>query len=587
MKNLHKMSRKELKDAYSKSNCYDKIYINELLYNIYNQLGGTISCNIKEDYNIDDTNERTTFLHTLLKDNIAIANTLTDKYTIVGQKKSKYYVHTYVPSPLLTEDESFNGKDIFDLTTYENCCNCIVYSIYSNIDYETFGKENLSNPLKEYSFIGSYKNILSYIICIKTSIENVLKNLENWIVRIYFNTSIFELINFALNNECIELYEICNTIINYLEYIFSIDIVEIYIVSCNDKCNSDSFGLTRSMRFLPLCDNDVNILICKDADGIITNQDCKYIKSFETSAHIFYIQDIWSNDEFVNTKFSEYKHYNNVKVNLNIEFAYSSWLKYYVIYEKEFYDNNFGAFATLLAGCSGYKLKIKEDMFNIKKEEIFVILKELNKLPSGEPDKLLNLNFAFDELFLRHLFRDYLSVKTKLSEEEYYLQRNKIFNSIKYIKPNKLIDMSKINLSILIDLYNEKSNETGIEPIKAPTLNVLDSDTDEEKYYKTNIINKLYNDNSFIKTCNIEIMTYNFNAIVSLILCDLLNYNQIEDKIYDYKYIIYKNNTCKLDMNMYLSYFINLNNNNSIYISIINYIYWYFQKDIMKLISFN
>ena len=582
MKNLHKLSRKKLKDLYIKSNCYDKIYINELLNNIYNrnnQLGGDGSCNIREDYNIDDTNERTTLLHTLLKDNIAIANTLTDKYTIVGQKKSKYYVHTYVPSPLLTEDESFNGKDIFDLTIYENCCNCIVFSIYSNIDYDSFNKEYLSIKYNQYHFINSYKYILSYIICIKTSIENVLKNLENWIVRIYFNTSIFELINFALNNECIELYETCNTILNYLEYIFSIDIVEIYIVSCNDKCNSNEFGLTRSMRFLPLHEKDVNILICKDADGIITNQDCKYIKSFETGKEIFYIQEFGSDITFVNKYSSQYNFYKNDNYGNNYAIAYSQWLKYYVKHEKSFYENYFSGFVTLLAGCSGFKLKIKEDIFNIKKEEIFIILNDINTIES------VNINYGYDELFLKHLFRDYLSVRFNLSEEEYSLKRDKIFNSVKNIKYDTIINVSKVNLSTLIDLYNKKLSE----PVNVPTLDILDSDTKEEIYYKTNIINKFYSKNEIIDPYfgvekTMKMINYDFNAIASLVLCDLLNYNQTEDKIYNYINLVYNYRNNKLENNIYLSYFINLNDNMNMYIYIINYIYWYFQKDTMKLI---
>jgi len=582
MKNLHKLSRKKLKDLYIKSNCYDKIYINELLNNIYNrnnQLGGDGSCNIREDYNIDDTNKRTTFLHTLLKDNIAIANTLTDKYTIVGQKKSKYYVHTYVPSPLLTEDESFNGKDIFDLTIYENCCNCIVFSIYSNIDYDSFNKEYLSIKYNQYHFINSYKYILSYIICIKTSIENVLKNLENWIVRIYFNTSIFELINFALNNECIELYETCNTILNYLEYIFSIDIVEIYIVSCNDKCNSNEFGLTRSMRFLPLHEKDVNILICKDADGIITNQDCKYIKSFETGKEIFYIQEFGSDITFVNKYSSQYNFYKNDNYGNNYAIAYSQWLKYYVKHEKSFYENYFSGFVTLLAGCSGFKLKIKEDIFNIKKEEIFIILNDINTIES------VNINYGYDELFLKHLFRDYLSVRFNLSEEEYSLKRDKIFNSVKNIKYDTIINVSKVNLSTLIDLYNKKLSE----PVNVPTLDILDSDTKEEIYYKTNIINKFYSKNEIIDPYfgvekTMKMINYDFNAIASLVLCDLLNYNQTEDKIYNYINLVYNYRNNKLENNIYLSYFINLNDNMNMYIYIINYIYWYFQKDTMKLI---
>jgi hypothetical protein len=334
------------------------------------------------------------------------------------------------------------------------------------------------------------------------------------------------------------------------------------------------------MRFLPLHDNDVNILICKDADGIITNLDCKYIKSFETGKEIFYVEDVGNGNSFVNIKNSEYIYYTNpfFGINLNYTHAYSYWLKYYVKYEKEFYDNNFSAFITLLAGCSGFKLKIKEDIFNIKKDEIFIILKEINKIQSELSGK--SINFAFDELFLKHLFRDYLSVKINLSEEEYYLQRNKIINSVKYIKSDTIIDISKIKLSSLIDLYNEH----GIEQIKAPTLNILDSDTDEEIYYKTNIINKFYNNNSFNKRCDTKIINYNFNAITSLILCDLLNYNQTEDKIYDYINILFDYESCQLSTKMYLSYFINLNQDNDIYINIINYIYWYFQKDIMKLI---
>jgi hypothetical protein len=545
------ISRKNLKDLYydSKSNCYNKLYINELLYNNYNQLGG--DCSITKDYN---TNERTTFLYSLLKDNISIANTLTDRYTIIGNKKTNYYIHSYVPSPSLIEADSMGiNLNAFDLNIYEKCCNCITFVVYAMF-------EDVDKIINK-DLIRKYKMVLSFITCIKLSVENVKEYLKDWIVRIYLNKSIFEIINLALNNECRELYDICNKIINFLEYIFKFDNVEIYLVSCSDKCTKIDYAFSRSMRFLPLYEKDVNILICKDADGIITNDECKNIYNFANNINkIIYISTPYNYNYASNIQhmydFSNINDINKTEdgifpfysPNCNLFMNYTVVGRYYVDHEKDFYHNKYSCFISFLAGCSGFKLKIKENIFNTKKEEAFIIVKDIYK---NDTDNFIN----YDEIFLKHLFRDYLSIDvTNINEDDFIKKTNNITNGfidISHIRRN----ISVPSLDILHDLLIKKYRRISLPPF-------------DSEFYK--YIN-LYNTSDTIYSKE------DLTKLTSLILCDILNYNQTEN--IPYNYIVSITGVT----NFSLSHLLNLNVNNFLFnlIPIINYIYTYFKSAIV------
>ena len=546
-KDFHKLNNKELRNLYNTVNCKDKIYINELLkLNIQN--GG--ECKVKEGYDIDDITH-TTFLNELFTDNFAVLNNLmTNRYIILGKKKIDYYKYTYRPN--LTNDHG-----LFDLKTYDNCCNCITFAIYTIIDKYL---DEINTPNIEYYYKNNLNSTLSYITAIKISIENVLLHLPNWIVRIYINKSIFQLINFALNNECENLYLKANICINYLEHIFKLKNVEIYFVTCNEECTKTDFDYSRTMRILPIIEKDVNMLICKDADGIITLTECNNIKLFEESDKIIYCSYPYSLSNIYNKEFKP--QYINKEYLLNINAMFAQYtrnktegiLYKYVINNNDFYKDHINLTPPLLAGCSGFKIKFLPEVFNRKKEEILQFFEnpEFNTLKGG-----------FDEVFIKHLFKEYLSININdKSTDQIGIEFKKIYDSFKIINNNtNIIPLPPINE--LLQLYNKKYGKN----FELPNIENLETDSplliDIKLYLKDFIHGKIEKD-----------------AIISFVLCDILKYEQSNNNI-SYDYIAHNINGQSIKC---LSEFFNLNGLKLNFVLYINYVYNYFMNDTYKLI---
>ena len=544
-KDFHKLNNKELKKLYNTVNCKDKIYINELL-NLNIQNGG--ACIVKEGYDIDDITH-TSFLNELFRDNFKVLNNLiNDRYIVLGNKKHDYYKNTYTPN--LTDNYG-----LFDLNTYTQCCNCITFAIYTIIDKYL---DDISIPNIEYYYQNNINSTLSYITAIKISIENVLVNLPNWIVRIYINKSIFQLINFALNNECKNLYLKANICINYLEYIFSLKNVEIYFVSCNEECTKADFDYSRTMRILPIIEQDVNMLICKDGDGIITLTECNNIKLFEESDKIIYCSYPFSLNKIYRKEFNPTFINRQELVNINAiisqyNFNPNGIIFKYVINNNDFYKDHITLTPPLLAGCSGFKIKFLPEVFNRKKEEILEFFQnpEFNILKAG-----------FDEVFIKHLFREYLSINIiDKSIDEIEIEFKRLNNNFKIINNDtNIITLPPINE--LLELYNE----TYGKHFELPNIENLETDSPllkDMKLYLKDFINDKYEK----------------DAIISFVLCDILKYKQSNNTIsYDYVSPMISKNSIK-----YLSEFFNLNGLKLNFILYINYVYNYFINDIYKL----
>ena len=102
--------------------------------------------------------------------------------------------------------------------------------------------------------------------------------LTDWIVRLYFDVSVYDHIS---NNK------LAGVLLNNWEYLLNACNVEIYTFICDDS--SYPTARKRSFRFMVLYDREVNVAILREADGIVTVQDCHNIKVFANSNKLIYV----------------------------------------------------------------------------------------------------------------------------------------------------------------------------------------------------------------------------------------------------------------------------------------------------------
>ena len=292
--------------------------------------------------------------------------------------------------------------ETIDLNVKNNCCNCVSFSVYSDI----YG--NLYN-ISEYNY-GMYGNLLRYLKCIYISTLNIIKYFKTFIVRIYLDYLILHVIDSIKTYKCTDYDNLINEMINILEILFKNENVEIYYVECgeyddifndNSRCKEE-VGIERFFRFLPLIDDDVNILICRDADGIVTFNECKNIENFINSKYLIY--QMASHALNIRDKYDvkeEYIEKNENIYNFNYSNSYSDWIKKYRQNQKSFYTNNV-CLMNMLAGLLSFKIKISKTAFVKSLKESFEIMINMNiKL------------FATDEVFLAHLFRHFTCLQIK------------------------------------------------------------------------------------------------------------------------------------------------------------------------------
>ncbi len=269
---------------------------------------------------------------TLTRDNCKLLNT----------KKDTYYIYTYDPYPYLAKLREIGvSQDYlsrFDHTIRHNCCNVISIMLYIP-DCTTIDR------------------LTSYLNSINRTVKNTLRNLENWVVRLYLDETVYQCINNAIEyiqsnlsqdpeNREILLKRQC---LEYFESIINSPNVELYTFICEDIVSLDK---TRTYRYLVLIDPEVNISVIREADGYINNLECHNLKMFEKSDKLFYIPPIGILPNLI--------HETQPK---RVFHSYSIWLQIYKnILARDFFSTHQNIYE-LLAGMFSFKLKLIPDFY--------------------------------------------------------------------------------------------------------------------------------------------------------------------------------------------------------------------------------
>jgi hypothetical protein len=485
--------------------------------------------------------------------------------TLLNTKKHTYYKHIYDPVPIfnILKTELHLDEDIiskFDNERRENCCNAISITLYS--------KDCSLNILKKYLY------------SINRTVKNVKKHLDDWIVRLYLDQSIYKCMENiedlsskkkvdGKDYNFVEPFELKLIIKTFIEIINSPN-VEIYTYQCESILNNKiSLEKIRTFRYLILSDPEVNLCIIREADGIVSNLDCHNIKIFSKSNKLFYIPKILNNKLILDNG------------SLVLYYSYQKWLILYkILFEKEYFTNHQNIY-DLLAGTFGTKLKLKRDayFFYINKiyKEIDLFLKlSLEEKIAKYPDtqfKYLNmslhqifeynymsplkktltldilLNTGFDEILLLDIYKEIISISLDV---EKVVETN-------YIKINDMRQIINIKNSLYADnvlFLNFEYDTSNAEILKQLiTMKIIKQDfnlkslTIDQLHFRDNrsefidaVILKdiIYND-----IFNINIKSY--NSIDTLLLLLNTPYDIKYDIIYDTidnvkrKYLKYKN----------------------------------------------
>jgi hypothetical protein len=323
---------------------------------------------------------------------------------LMNTKKEEYYIHTYDARPIIRKlrEELHVSEEVlskFDLPEIPrtNCCNAISIMLYLN---------HPSNTFSEYKYLNS----------IHRSVKNVNKKLPDWLVRIYFDKSVYEIIQEHIEYIAKGLTdEYKKNIVDKFQEIIKSPNVEIYTYNCKNFYHGENISnKIRSLRFLTLIDPTVNICAIREADGYMTNLECHNLNIFSRqNERLFYLP--WYNSAV--DLFND-----NLYVRLN---AYSEWLKMYKrTFGYDFFKENLNIY-DLLAGMFTTKLKINHEFYFKNSQNLFHKIEEFNtfnsvsireKYPYIELyregiDTVTDLfNSGFDEIFLLDMYKEIISV---------------------------------------------------------------------------------------------------------------------------------------------------------------------------------
>lgn len=417
--------------------------------------------------------------------------------------KEKYYIHEYNREwvyDLLKNNSDMTDEminKIFDLEKKSECCNCISIVLYSKNDI---------------------KNLYDYLYSMKKSLDNVSNNLKGFIVRFYLDVSVFktiynEYIKYKddIDNKDNDNLKYLSKSFEILKYIINHDISEIYIYFCKEIINNDNLEKIRIFRFLPLIENDVNIIIIRDADGFVSYSDCHNIKLFSREEE----HKILMAYDYINNLYLDNE--SNVK---NIH--YNSWL------------NLFDIINDIYMFCKNENSLILNYIIDNLKNERYNPITNLEELC----DNKNNEEFKFN-LINKINFSDYYNNRNKYNKDKIKIDLLAgIFASKVRLNKQYYMDVTKsINDVIEFYVYNNNKFDENIdsfiknEIIKDSNkpLNILKTGFDEI------LLNKIY---YFLIVLNSESFKEVILTIPNIGNFDLNIFSKIFDKDNNDKFML-------------------------------------------------
>lgn len=389
-KNKYTLIKKQKGGDFEKCNKAKKE--NEELINVQDDGNCTINENLLKLCDYDGTHTECTYIDNVYYND---ENREKKKYKCIMLTKKcnieKYYKFVYDGSKYGI-DKKLNENNIFDTTKRDNCCNCISISLYTD------------NEL-------SAKKVSQYIASIERTIKNVKRGLPDWIVRIFFDISVYNYIN-NIKDKVKDIKHEDNgekLILDGFEYIKNQENTELYVVLCDEGTMISP--KMRTMRYMPLYTGDTNIVAIREADGIVTLLDCYNLSVFATNndpIYQIYIRGV----NAINKRYDQ----NNEKKYISLH-AYQKW---YSIYkseiDKDFFQKNW-TYYDILAGAVAFKIMLNKEKFNERVNELTTKIKnfciDLDK--SEKKDKFKDIDLYTSQTMIQNDIKDIKRVRGILS----------------------------------------------------------------------------------------------------------------------------------------------------------------------------
>jgi hypothetical protein len=302
--------------------------------------------------------------------------------------REKYYIHTFDPS-IFFDNLDFKEKweqskeNPFDFTKRNRCCNCVSMTLYA-----------------KYNSL----DIIKYLSSIVKSAENMAIGLPDWILRLYMDVSVYDYIKNIKDGR---------TLNRLLSILYRSKNVEIYTSLCPPP---EIIERLRINRYKALYDDDVNIKMIREADGVVTFQDCHNIRFFSRSNRLIYVVPVkfaWESLVDAERVVAVVEGMENIDFEIRgdkkrdayYRISYSAWLCIYKEYlDKDFFSKNWNV-CELPAGLFGTKLKLRKEFFLEKIQHVQKMINtytsDMVRYRNSSIDKLLsnpNENYTEEEL---------------------------------------------------------------------------------------------------------------------------------------------------------------------------------------------
>jgi len=462
---------------------------------------------------------------------------------------NNYYIYNYDPSHLLDILQQLDlsnccdSRYIFDSNTYTGCCNAITITLY-------------------YKNCQNIENLDKYLSSIIKSIENVGKNLPNYIVRLYCDQSVYVcMCDINLPENIRNAFAKLNTFPNLEIYRVLCDEFEDPLNSSQQEKNSSKIDITytRITRFFSFIDKTVNVCVSREADGIVSNLDCYNIQKFTNDPNkLFYLIPIEEIpyeriDDFEIDQLQDYLFY-----------SYQWWLTMYkIFFEYEFFSNHVNVY-DLLAGLFAVKLKVNLQYFQLTVDKIYNNLKLteeqynnkfLNLKNSLQIDfksikyEYNNRTLGFDEMVLMGLFKSLISIPIHLNHSASVIRYNNIHKIILGPKNIKKIYIGHYeNIVNLLKTKNIISRDSAVMSLTPELYQsyIKNLDMKDYKYLNYYLIDSLLEDIIATEPLNIQFKRLSILSLANIPHKQVDFYNQEGGTRYEFGYRKYKYKYIKL-----------------------------------------
>jgi hypothetical protein len=339
------------------------------------------------------------------------------KCKIRTKRREKFYIHSYDPSGIYNEMAKYYDPDeyiekiysMFDFEKRKNCCYCISITVYfTKVDKDYFEDQSNKDQSKKPD---ANKYEYRYLLSILQTVQNAKRYLPEWLVRIYMDQSIYQVLKSKKNKYLCKL----------IDQIFQSDNVEIFTYDCNVL----NIEQTRTYRFLPMIDPTVAKVAVREADGYLCKMDCHNILLFSQMNKIMYLAEYFPNSK------SSMDEENDLVYAPEYDMA-NLWIEIYKDFFQEEYFQEMSNLYSLVAGTITLNVMVNPRVF----QSVFVNLKlQIRNFKNAKlikPSLFESLDIGFDEIFLLDLFKDAISVQKEMDEKEYFMIQRMIEGSLSY-----------------------------------------------------------------------------------------------------------------------------------------------------------